>query len=154
MKISKGEIRVKKILNKKPLWHHVDCFGQIRGDLGLQFAADLLSGFEDLELEDMKTVLKTLKPTTVLGVPPLKRKKLEGEESLLEQKKKELVKSQNERLCEYKEEFSTFEKDDLVEILEYNGQRVANDKEMVSCEAFKFKRFFHSNLNSIPSSRW
>lgn len=67
VKILKAETRIKKLANTETQWRHVDCFAQPRGDLGLTFAADLLSGFGDLQLEDMRTVLRTVKPGTMFG---------------------------------------------------------------------------------------
>lgn len=91
-----------------------------------------MPGFADLQPDDMRRTLKALKPVTVFGPPAQKQTKVQGEESVVEIKERELVESQNEQICKYKEELRKVEKDDLVKILEYNGQKVPNGQERVS----------------------
>lgn len=69
LKILKGQIRIRKTVydtevgmkyGGQPLWHHVECFAQLRGELGWFAAGDILPGFKDLSPEDMEIVKKAL----------------------------------------------------------------------------------------------
>lgn len=42
------------------IWHHADCFAQMRGELGWFESAKKLPGFEQLSKEDQETVKKQI----------------------------------------------------------------------------------------------
>jgi poly [ADP-ribose] polymerase 1 len=42
------------------LWHHLQCFVEVRGDYGFYVGGEQLEGYRDLSLEDKKMVKKTL----------------------------------------------------------------------------------------------
>lgn len=61
----KSEIRIKKTVYNtdigmrhggEPLWHHLDCFSQIRYKLGWPASGDQLAGFSDLDEPDQMDV--------------------------------------------------------------------------------------------------
>lgn len=67
LKISKDEIRIKKTVydtevgmkfGGQALWHHVECFAQLRTELGWLETAELLPGFNALSKDDQQMVLK------------------------------------------------------------------------------------------------
>lgn len=68
-KIPKDEIRIKKIVydtevgmkyGGQPLYHHVECFAQLRTELGWLESATLLPGFNVLSKDDRKLVTTQL----------------------------------------------------------------------------------------------
>lgn len=68
-KICKDEVRIKKTLydtevgmkfGGQPIYHHVECFAQLRSELGWFAGADMLPGFKSLTKEDKETVKKHL----------------------------------------------------------------------------------------------
>lgn len=68
-KIPKDEIRVKKISHDteigmkyggQAISYHVDCFAQMRTELGWLASAELLPGFKQLSKDDAATVLKAI----------------------------------------------------------------------------------------------
>lgn len=42
------------------LWHHLNCFAQVRSDLGYFASGDLLPGFKSLKKDDQAKVKKEL----------------------------------------------------------------------------------------------
>lgn len=68
-KIPKDEIRIKKVAHDteigmkyggQAISYHVDCFAQLRTELGWLASAELLPGFKQLSKDDKGTVLKAL----------------------------------------------------------------------------------------------
>lgn len=68
-KIPKDEIRIKKVAHDteigmkyggQAISYHVDCFAQMRTELGWLASAELLPGFDNLSKSDRATVLKAL----------------------------------------------------------------------------------------------
>lgn len=66
----KNEVRIRKTVfdtevgmkyGGQPLWHHVECFEKVRGDLGYYAGGDQLPGFSTLKKEDKDLVQKTIK---------------------------------------------------------------------------------------------
>lgn len=65
----KDDIRVKKTVydtevgikfGGQALWHHLECFVQVRGDYGFYVGGEELQGFRELSPEDKKIVKKSL----------------------------------------------------------------------------------------------
>lgn len=68
-KIMKEDIRIKKTVydtevgmkfGGQALWHHLECFVQVRGDYGFYVGGEDLPGFRDLSPEDKKKVKSIL----------------------------------------------------------------------------------------------
>lgn len=67
IKISKDEVRIKKVAHDtevgmkfggQPIWHHVECFAQLRSELGWFESADKLPGFKALSKDDKESAKK------------------------------------------------------------------------------------------------
>lgn len=67
LKISKDEVRIKKVVHDtevgmrfggQPLWHHVECFAQLRSELGWFESAEKLPGYKQLSKDDRENVKK------------------------------------------------------------------------------------------------
>lgn len=67
LKIAKDEVRIKKTVydtevgmkfGGQPLWHHVECFAQLRSELGWFESAEKLPGFKSLSKEDKANAKK------------------------------------------------------------------------------------------------
>lgn len=44
----------------QPLWHHIECFAQLRGELGWLANGEELPGFKSLKSEDKAEVKKAI----------------------------------------------------------------------------------------------
>lgn len=67
LKISKDEIRIKKVVHDtevgmkfggQAIWHHVECFAQLRSTLGWFESGSKIPGFKSLSQDDKQTVEK------------------------------------------------------------------------------------------------
>lgn len=67
LKIAKDEVRIKKIVHDteigmkfggQAIWHHVECFAQLRSELGWFETAEKLPGFNTLSKDDKQMVKK------------------------------------------------------------------------------------------------
>lgn len=67
LKISKDEVRIKKVAHDtevgmrfggQAVWYHVECFAQLRTELGWFESADKLPGFNTLSKEDQQIAKK------------------------------------------------------------------------------------------------
>lgn len=67
LKISKDEVRIKKTVHDtevgmkfggQAIWHHVECFAQLRSELGWFESADKLPGFKSLSKDEQQSVKK------------------------------------------------------------------------------------------------
>ncbi|XP_013111859.1 poly [ADP-ribose] polymerase [Stomoxys calcitrans] len=143
LKILKDQVRVRKTVfdtevgmkyGGQPLWHHVECFAQLRSELGWFDSGKNLPGFEGLQDEDKEIVLKALPGIKSEDVPDAKKPKLEKLDSEDVKSEKELIKTikeQSKKLFKFrdsvKEEMS---KGDMVTLLENNNQEpVSGDTE-------------------------
>lgn len=66
-KIPKDEVRIKKVVHDtevgmkyggQAVWHHTECFAQLRSELGWFESAEKLPGFKQLSADDKQTVKK------------------------------------------------------------------------------------------------
>lgn len=66
-KIAKDEVRIKKVAHDtevgmkyggQAVWHHVECFAQLRSELGWFESAEKLPGYKQLKADDKQTVKK------------------------------------------------------------------------------------------------
>uniref|UniRef100_A0A1A9WQP6 Poly [ADP-ribose] polymerase n=1 Tax=Glossina brevipalpis TaxID=37001 RepID=A0A1A9WQP6_9MUSC len=134
-KIIKDQIRIRKTVydtevgmkyGGQPLWHHYECFAQLRGELGWLDIGSNLPGFETLKKEDQEKVKKALPPVKSEDVPVVKKAKLEKLDEEDEKAKEELMKKvekQTKRFHKFrdfiKEEMS---KSDRNTLLLFNNQ--------------------------------
>lgn len=67
LKIPKDEVRIKKVLydtevgmkfGGQAIWHHVECFAQLRSELGWFESADKLPGYDTLSTDDKEIAVK------------------------------------------------------------------------------------------------
>lgn len=134
-KILKDQVRIcKKVYDTEvgmkyggqSLWHHVECFAQLRGELGWFDSGENLPGFKSLNSEDKKSVKNSLPAIKSEDVPAAKKAKLEklddeDEESAKELEKK--VKQQTTKLFEFRDQVKeNLQKKEMLSLLEYNGQ--------------------------------
>ncbi|KAM7363583.1 poly-(ADP-ribose) polymerase [Cochliomyia hominivorax] len=142
-KILKDQIRIRKTVydtevgmkyGGQALWHHVECFAQLRGELGWFDTGENLPGFKNLKSEDKSDVKKALPPIKIEDVPVAKKAKLEkldDEDGKLAKELMEKIKSQSKRLFKFRDNVKNeMHKNHILEILEYNGQEpVKGDSE-------------------------
>ncbi|XP_061389126.1 poly [ADP-ribose] polymerase [Musca vetustissima] len=130
-KILKDQIRIRKTVydtevgmkyGGQPLWHHVECFAQLRGELGWFVAGENLPGFNSLSAEDKEIVKKALPAIKSEDMPETKKIKLEKlKEEDGESEKK--LKDQSKRLYKFRDRVrDEMHKKDIIELLQDNGQ--------------------------------
>uniref|UniRef100_A0A1B0BYD9 Poly [ADP-ribose] polymerase n=1 Tax=Glossina palpalis gambiensis TaxID=67801 RepID=A0A1B0BYD9_9MUSC len=134
-KILKDQLRIRKTVydtevgmkyGGQALWHHCECFAQLRGELGWLDTGSNLPGFDTLGKEDQEKVKKALPSVKSEDVPVPKKAKLEKLDEEDEKINKELlqkVEKQTKRLHKLrdfvKEEMS---KNDRNMLLRFNNQ--------------------------------
>ncbi|XP_065370938.1 poly [ADP-ribose] polymerase [Calliphora vicina] len=141
--ILKGQVRIRKTVHDteigmkyggQALWHHVECFAQLRGELGWFDTGENLPGFKSLKDEDKADIKKALPIIKIEDCPPAKKAKVEKLDEEDEQSTKELVeniKKQSKIMFKFRDQIKNHMKRvDIIEILEYNNQEpVKGDSE-------------------------
>ncbi|GBP32822.1 Poly polymerase [Eumeta japonica] len=135
IKISKDEVRISKmsfdtVVDKKfpgiPLWHHVNCFVEVRCQLLYFAGGEHLRGFEDLKKQDQKMVKEKMKPMKSDGIL-LKKSKVQLNDEKHIKEREELNKKKKEQtklLQMHKESLERCSIYDIDAILIRNGQYV------------------------------
>ncbi|XP_063621514.1 poly [ADP-ribose] polymerase [Cydia splendana] len=135
IKICKDEVRISKTVydteigqkyGGQPLWHHVKCFAEARGELLYMAGGEDLPGFNNLKKDDQKMVKEAIKPLKGEEVPIKKLKAEPKDEKELEEEK-ELEKklaAQNKLFFKYRDALQDYSKRDIQDILEANNQKV------------------------------
>ncbi|XP_055838265.1 poly [ADP-ribose] polymerase [Episyrphus balteatus] len=139
-KILKDQVRIRKTVfdtevgmkyGGQPLWHHITCFAELRGELGWLTSGDLLPGFKSLSKDDQKAVKDALPAMKAEDVPDAKKPKLEkkNEKELAEEKElADKFKSQTKRLCKFRDYIKDeMKKSEIHELLEENNQMPPSD---------------------------
>lgn len=137
-KILKDQIRIKKVVydtevgrkyGGETLWHHVECFAQVRTDLGWLEKGEFLPGFDSLKEEDKSEVKKALPAMKLEDVPALKKAKIEPKDEVeIKEEKKltALVKAQLKRVYFFWDKCKDkMKKSHIIELLELNNQTPA-----------------------------
>ncbi|XP_077279950.1 poly-(ADP-ribose) polymerase isoform X2 [Temnothorax americanus] len=129
-KIIKGETRISKKdyesedarrFGGLDRWHHVECFAKLRPEMGYYGRGDELPGAKELSKEDRESLKAALPKMTAGDIPPPPKKVKDEPEDAEEEK---LMKKQNEKLYAIKDQISTLDKKDMIEILELNDQEI------------------------------
>ncbi|TMW48487.1 hypothetical protein DOY81_006414, partial [Sarcophaga bullata] len=142
-KILKDQIRIRKTVydtevgmkyGGQPLWHHVECFAQLRGELGWLDTGENLPGFKTLKSEDKADVKKALPVIKAEHVSSAKKPKLEEiieEDAASIKEITEKIKKQSKRLFKFRDEVKNeMSKADMMKLLEANNMEpVKGDSE-------------------------
>lgn len=99
-------------------WYHVECFVNLRADLGYYGGADELPGVRALSKVDKQSLKAALPKMAQSDIPPPKKFKKEPEDT----EETKLLKKQSEELYSIRDKISNLSKKDLVELLESNHQ--------------------------------
>ncbi|XP_058116088.1 poly [ADP-ribose] polymerase [Anopheles ziemanni] len=144
IKILKDEVRIKKVsydtevgmkYGGQPLWHHAECFANLRSDLGYFEKAEVLPGYRSMKPED-QTKLKQLLPAIKAEDVPTKKIKEEIKDEVDKAKEDD----EEKQLAEQQKAFYKIrdklknlgvKKSELIEILEYNKQDVPEGTDAV-----------------------
>lgn len=96
LKISKDEVRIKKTVHDtevgmkyggQAIWHHVECFAQIRSELGWFASAEILPGFKSLSKDDQQAAKKHIPAIKQdIDEPSVKKPKIDKAETELDAK--------------------------------------------------------------------
>ncbi|KAF2363710.1 PADR1 domain [Trinorchestia longiramus] len=126
LKILKGEIRISKMdytsesarrYGPMQRWHHLECFTQLRSELGWYDSAKELPGFYALPIDVQQqlstaiTAIKRKAEDEVDSKPVVKKVKKEDEK---------IMKKQNDVLFKFRDQLKALAKLELVELLEHN----------------------------------
>lgn len=129
-KIEKSVVRIGKLdydadtpyhAGPVPRWYHVDCFVKSLEKLEFFGIIEKVKGFDELEKDDQKMLIKTVKP---IKPPEIDTKKIKTEKKSDEELKEEqLLKIQSERMFALREFVNTMKRKDLELMLESMNQR-------------------------------
>ncbi|KAH8294795.1 hypothetical protein KR018_002868 [Drosophila ironensis] len=144
-KISKDSIRLRKTVydtevgmkyGGQPLWHHLECFVQLRTDLGWLDSGKHLPGFLSLKIDDQNEIQKMLPPLKSEECGTGKKLKLEVIDNETEENIKQ-VEKQNELFFKFRDELkNSMKKTDIENILITNNQEpIAGDSEKLYDQA-------------------
>lgn len=108
------------------LWHHVECFAQVRKDLGWFAGGQDLPGFKSLNKEEQATVKQAIPVIKSEDVPDAKKPKLEKKDPEELKKEKEndsIYKKQMEKLFKFRDSVkNNMTRPQMQDLLEDNGQ--------------------------------
>lgn len=139
-KILKGQVRVRKTVydtevgmkyGGQPLWHHVECFAQLRSELGWFGKGDYIPGFKSLKKDDQFAVLKQLPSIDPSGSCNVKKAKIEHDVEVKEEIMNKQIENQSKQLFQLRDLVADqMNKKDIIYLLEYNNQKpVIKDSE-------------------------
>ncbi|XP_075147424.1 poly [ADP-ribose] polymerase-like isoform X2 [Haematobia irritans] len=143
LKILKDQIRVRKTVydteigmkyGGQALWHHVECFAQLRTELGWLDTGNNLPGFKTLKECDMELVANLLPAIKAENAPVAKKTKLEKldfEEAVMEKELLKTVKEQMKKFHNFRDLVKgEMSKKDMLELLiDNNLEPVTGDSE-------------------------
>ncbi|XP_017099086.2 poly [ADP-ribose] polymerase isoform X1 [Drosophila bipectinata] len=131
-KISKDTIRIRKTVydtevgmkyGGQPLWHHLECFAQLRTELGWLACGDNMTGFSNLKSEDQHDVKRVLPKIKSEELPPTKKIKMETTEDNKDQKIIKQLENENVTLFMYRDKLkSEVKRIDIESLLITNNQ--------------------------------
>ncbi|XP_030371333.1 poly [ADP-ribose] polymerase [Scaptodrosophila lebanonensis] len=138
--ISKNEVRVRKTVydtevgmkyGGQALWHHLDCFAQMRSELGWFDTGENLPGYESLKAEDKSAIKKVIPVIKTENASYAKKPKLEDTNTPNSKEETKKFKKQNEYLFKIRDELKNcMSKPDILKLLESNGQQpIVGDSE-------------------------
>ncbi|XP_044314316.1 poly [ADP-ribose] polymerase isoform X1 [Drosophila rhopaloa] len=145
-KINKNQVRIRKTVfdtevgmkyGGQPLWHHLDCFAQLRSELGWFDSGANLLGYKGLTCDDQAEIQSVLPAIKSEELPEAKKTKTELLDSCEENEKIKQLKTQNDVIFKYRDELkSTMKKSDIEVLLKSNNQQpLSGDSERLLDQA-------------------
>ncbi|KAH8324953.1 hypothetical protein KR067_002329 [Drosophila pandora] len=145
-KISKDTIRVRKTVydtevgmkyGGQPLWHHLECFAQLRSELGWLDSGENMTGFSSLKIEDQREVSRVMPKIKSEELPQTKKIKMETTEDDTNQKIMKKLENENITLFKFRDKLKTeVKKVDIERLLIINNQEpVIGDTEKLLDQA-------------------
>lgn len=143
LKIAKDQLRIRKTVydtevgmkfGGQALWHHVDCFAEIRNDLGWFAGGQEIPGYKSLSKDEQDVVKKALPVIKSQDVPDAKKPKLEKkdpEELKIDKENESLCKKQMETFFKFRDSVKKqMSRPQMQDLLEDNHQEpVVGDSE-------------------------
>lgn len=109
----------------QPLWHHVDCFANLRDELGYYETGTKLPGYQSLAKADQKTVEAALPAVTDVPSKKVKKEGLDEVDSKENAETEKEIKKQNKALFKLRDKLKdNLTKPNLISILEKNDQDI------------------------------
>ncbi|KAH8380159.1 hypothetical protein KR009_009295 [Drosophila setifemur] len=145
-KISKDQIRIRKTVydteigmkyGGQPLWHHLECFAQLRSELNWFDSGENLPGFAGLKSDDKKEVKSVLPAIKSEDLPSVKKPKLEKTDETEDKEKVKQLKKQNDKFFKFRDEIKgQMKKTDIESLLGANNQQpITGDSEKLLDQA-------------------
>ncbi|XP_043656908.1 poly [ADP-ribose] polymerase isoform X2 [Drosophila teissieri] len=139
-KINKDLIRLRKTVydtevgmkyGGQPLWYHLDCFTQLRSELGWFDSGDNVPGFKSLADDDQAEVKNALPAIKSEELPETKRAKTELSDTNEEMEKNQHLKDQSDAYFKFRDDVKNImKKKDIDILLKSNNQEpVTGDTE-------------------------
>ncbi|XP_058823403.1 poly [ADP-ribose] polymerase [Topomyia yanbarensis] len=137
IKILKDEPRIKKVdytteigmkYGGQALWHHIECFAQVRSELGYFETGEMLPGFRSMKKEDKEKVKNLLPAISVAEIPAkkLKAEPKDEADSAQEAIDEKLYSAQLKAFYKIRDKLKDLDvkKNDLISILQRNKQSI------------------------------
>ncbi|XP_041632333.1 poly [ADP-ribose] polymerase isoform X2 [Drosophila kikkawai] len=132
-KICKNQVRVRKTVydtevgmkyGGQPLWHHLECFAQLRTELGWFDSGENIPGFSILKSDHQEEVKNLIPLMESNGIPEPKKTKTEKINDSEEKEKITEIKKQNDLFFTFRDELkSRMKKSDISRLLIWNNQQ-------------------------------
>ncbi|XP_050742158.1 poly [ADP-ribose] polymerase isoform X5 [Drosophila biarmipes] len=144
-KINKDQVRLRKTVydtevgmkyGGQPLWHHLDCFAQLRTELGWFDSGENMLGYTSLKSKDQKEIKNILPAIKSEELPDAKKIKIELADKT-DGNEEHLLKIQNDTFFKFRDELkSIIKKADIKKLLEINNvQPITGDSERLLDQA-------------------
>lgn len=139
LKISKDEVRIKKTLHDtevgmkfggQAVWHHVECFAQLRSELGWFESAEKLPGFKSLSKDEQQEAKKHV-PAIKQDIeePTTKKPKMDKADAEIDNK----IEKQNKEFYKLRDKLESQTKKPVhISILEAMNQAIPEGNSEVS----------------------
>lgn len=139
LKISKDDVRIKKTVHDteigmkfggQAIWHHVDCFAQLRSELGWFESAEKLPGFKSLSKDDQQTAKKAIPAIKQdIDEPSVKKPKIDKADAEIDAK----IEKQNKDYYKLRDKLESETKKPVhISILEAMNQAIPEGNSEVS----------------------
>ncbi|KAH8262068.1 hypothetical protein KR038_001987 [Drosophila bunnanda] len=132
-KICKDQLRVRKTVydtevgmkyGGQPLWHHLECFAELRTELGWFDSGENIPGYLLLKSEHQVEVKNLIPLMESNGIPEAKKMKIEKTNEAEEKEKNTELKYQNDLFFKFRDELkSQMKKSDISRLLIWNKQQ-------------------------------
>ncbi|KAH8234048.1 hypothetical protein KR032_007804 [Drosophila birchii] len=132
-RICKDQVRVRKTVydtevgmkyGGQPLWHHLECFAQLRTELGWYMSGENLPGYSILKSDHQAEVKNLIPLMETIGIPEAKKPKIEKTNEAEKKEQNSQIKNQNDLFFKFRDKLKNqMKKSDISRLLIWNNQQ-------------------------------